>query len=631
MINMIQVFVSDNMDKRFVESPLPNLATVFKDSRCDIPIIFVLSAGSDPKSDFDALAKEMNIKNTPSISLGQGQGKKAEKNIEDCMKTTGTGGWVLLQNCHLAATWMGRLEAICEGFGEHNTHADFRLWLTSMPTPQFPISVLQNSVKMTLEPPTGLKANLKLSYSQLDDKILKSCKKEAEFKKLLFGLCFFHAIIQERRKFGSIGWNIPYEFTYEDLVVSRRQLGLFLDEYDKIPFKVLNFICAEINYGGRVTDDKDKRLIATILKFYMCPEVLQDGYKFSSSGTYFSPEPGVQADYLNYIETLPLNPAPEVFGLHENAEIITNQNLGLNLLTNVQALQTRSSGVGGKTKEQIVEEVTKLLQTKIPKEFDLKEISKNYSTKYVESMNTVLVQEIEKYNILIKIMASSLKNILRAISGFITMDEELEKLSDALYNQRVPTAWGDVFLSLKPLMPWVEDLTARISFFTKWVDRGTPDVFWISGFSFPQAFITGTLQNYARKMKVAIDRISFDFKYMDHVNPEDIKKKPEDGVYITGIYLEGAKWDFDEHCLTDPKPKELYSEMPLIWLIPRVDRIDPTSGVYMCPIYKVLSRAGTLSTTGHSTNFVMFIEITSKRSQEEWVKAGVAGFLALRS
>ena len=631
MISMIQVYVSENMDKRFVESPLPNLATVFKDSRCDIPIIFVLSAGSDPKSDFDALAKEMNIKNTPSISLGQGQGKKAEKIIEDCMKTTGTGGWVLLQNCHLAATWMGRLEAICEGFGEHNTHPDFRLWLTSMPTPKFPISVLQNSVKMTLEPPTGLKANLKLSYSQLDDKVLKSCKKEPEFKKLLFGLCFFHAIIQERRKFGAIGWNIPYEFTYEDLVVSRRQLGLFLDEYDKIPFKVLNFICAEINYGGRVTDDKDKRLIATILKFYMCPEVLQDGYKFSTSGTYFSPEPGVQADYLNYIETLPLNPAPEVFGLHENAEIITNQNLGLNLLTNVQALQTRSAGVGGKTKEQIVEEVSKLLQTKIPKEFDIKEISQKYPTKIEESMNTVLVQEIEKYNILIKIMTSSLKDILRAISGFITMDEELESLADALYNQRVPTAWGDVFLSLKPLMPWVEDLTARISFFAKWIDRGTPNVFWISGFSFPQAFITGTLQNYARKMKVAIDRISFDFKYMDHVNAEDIKKKPEDGVYITGIFLEGAKWDNEAHCLTDPKPKELYSEMPLIWLIPRIDRADPTTGIYMCPIYKVLSRAGTLSTTGHSTNFVMFIEITSKRSEEEWVKAGVAGFLALRS
>ena len=347
MINAIQLFVTQNMDKKFVESPMPHLATVFKDSRCDIPIIFVLSAGSDPKSDFDSLAKEMQIKNILSISLGQGQGIKAQKMMEEAAKTTGMGGWVLLQNCHLAKTWMPKLESMCENYTEHNTHPDYRLWLTSMPTPDFPISVLQNSVKMTLEPPTGLKANLKLSYSQLDDKLLNSCKKTVEFKKLLFGLCFFHAVIQERRKFGPIGWNIPYEFTYEDLVVSRRQLALFLDDYEIIPFKVLNFICAEINYGGRVTDDKDKRLIATILKYYMRAEVIKDGHKFSESGIYISPEAGVQADYLNYIDSLPLNPAPEVFGMHENAEIITNQNQALNLLNNVQSLQTKSTGTGG--------------------------------------------------------------------------------------------------------------------------------------------------------------------------------------------------------------------------------------------------------------------------------------------
>ena len=317
--------------------------------------------------------------------------------------------------------------------------------------------------------------------------------------------------------------------------------------------------------------------------------------------------------------------------MHENAEIITNQNQALGVLLNVQSLQTRSSGVGGKSRDQIIEEVALFLQEKLPSLFDIREIMINYPTKYEESMNTVLVQEIEKYNSLIKIMDISLKNILRALSGFITMDEDLEKLADSLYNQRVPIAWGDVFLSLKPLMPWVEDLTARIEFFNKWIKHGTPNVFWISGFSFPQAFITGTLQNYARKKKIAIDRIGFDFKYMDHLTVASIKKKPEDGVYIVGIFLEGAKWDDQNHSLADPKPKELYSEMPLIWLVPREDRQVPTSGFYLCPIYKVLSRAGTLSTTGHSTNFVMYIEMTSDRPQENWVKAGVAGFLALRT
>lgn len=185
------------------------------------------------------------------------------------------------------------MEALCENFNPDLTHPDFRLWLTSIPSPKFPISVLQNSVKVTLEPPSGIKDNLKQSYQQLDDAQLSACSKPETFKKLLFGLCFFHAILQERKRFGPIGWNKPYDFTAEDLFVSRSQLQLFIDEYSEIPFKVLKFICAEINYGGRVTDSNDKILIATLIKKYITPEILEDNYKFSESGTYFSPEAGV--------------------------------------------------------------------------------------------------------------------------------------------------------------------------------------------------------------------------------------------------------------------------------------------------------------------------------------------------
>ena len=116
---------------------------------------------------------------------------------------------------------MPDLERLCEEFNEGN-HKDFRLWLTSMPTPFFPISVLQNGVKMSMEPPSGLRSNLLRSYATIDDKDLEECKKPEAYKKLLFGFCLFHAIIQDRRKFGPIGWNIPYEFTKEDLTVCKK-------------------------------------------------------------------------------------------------------------------------------------------------------------------------------------------------------------------------------------------------------------------------------------------------------------------------------------------------------------------------------------------------------------------------
>ena len=104
---------------------------------------------------------------------------------------------------------------------------------------------------------------------------------------------------------------------------------VFLEEYEEIPFKVLNFICADINYGGRVTDDKDKRLISTLLRNFINPKVLTPDYSYSLSGIYHNIAPGNQVDYLRYIEKLPLNVKPEIFGLNSNAEITTNKNMSL--------------------------------------------------------------------------------------------------------------------------------------------------------------------------------------------------------------------------------------------------------------------------------------------------------------
>jgi len=110
---------------------------------------------------------------------------------------------------------------------------------------------------------------------------------------------------------------------------------VFLDEYSEIPYKVINFLGAEINYGGRVTDDKDVRLIKTILKNYINKDVLRDGHPFSESGIYYSPPAGDVEDYIDYIRKLPLNPGPEAFGLHDNAEITTSESQSRTVLETI--------------------------------------------------------------------------------------------------------------------------------------------------------------------------------------------------------------------------------------------------------------------------------------------------------
>lgn len=111
---------------------------------------------------------------------------------------------------------------------------------------------------------------------------------------------------------------------------------------------------------------------------------------------------------------------------------------------------------------------------------------------------------------------------------------------------------------------------------------------------------------------------------------EDIKEAPEDGCYIYGLFLEGAKWDYAKHCLGDSDPKKLFVEVPLMHLDPIPDRAKPATGIYNAPLYRVLSRTGTLSTTGHSTNFVIMLELLAEHAEDKWILAGVACMLSLR-
>ncbi|NWH35887.1 DYH1 protein, partial [Chloropsis hardwickii] len=518
------------------------------------------------------------------------QGPRAEAMLHSAMEQ---GNWVFFQNCHLAPSWMPSLERLIEGIDPSKVHPDFRLWLTSLPSNHFPVSILQNGSKMTIEPPRGVKANLLKSYISFSDDFLNSCSKVTEFKSLLLSLCFFHGNMLERRKFGPLGFNIPYEFTDGDLRICISQLQMFLNEYAEIPYKVLKYTAGEINYGGRVTDDWDRRCIMSILEDFYKPEVLSPDFAYSESGIYKQISTSSDLNgYLQYVKGLPLNDSPELFGLHDNADITFAQNETFALLGAIAQLQPKTITLGGRSREEIVEETSKDILAKLPDPMNVQEVIHKYPLLYEESMNTVLVQEVIRYNKLLEEVALSLKDLLKALKGLVVMSSRLELMASSLYNNAVPEIWNaKAYPSLKPLASWVNDLVQRIEFLQNWISHGIPSVFWISGFFFPQAFLTGTLQNFARKSVISIDTISFSFKVMKE-SVKELKQQPDVGCYIHGLFLEGARWDAAAGQLAESRPKELYTEMAVIWLLPVANRKPPESGSYLCPIYKTLTRAG---------------------------------------
>ena len=156
-------YIMAELGEQFVSPPPFDITKSFEESNCLSPLIFILSPGADPMGSLLLFSEKMGFdEGFQSISLGQGQGPIAQRMIEEARDM---GQWVCLQNCHLAASWMPTLEYIWEKLDMFNTSPTFRLWLTSYPSDRFPVTLLQNGVKMTNEPPTGLQQNLIRSYN----------------------------------------------------------------------------------------------------------------------------------------------------------------------------------------------------------------------------------------------------------------------------------------------------------------------------------------------------------------------------------------------------------------------------------------------------------------------------------
>eukprot|EP00397_Hematodinium_sp_SG-2012_P000140 GEMP01000140.1.p1 GENE.GEMP01000140.1~~GEMP01000140.1.p1 ORF type:complete len:2733 (+),score=458.69 GEMP01000140.1:292-8199(+) len=628
-------FIKEELGALFIESPPFDLEGAFADSKSTAPMIFILSAGADPTQALIKLAHSQKYQDRLHfISLGQGQGPKAERLIEVGRED---GDWVCLMNCHLAASWMGTLDRIQEQQDADKIDPDYRLWLTSMPSPAFPVVVLQSGIKITNEPPKGLKANVGKTFTDISEDFYESCpSKPSEFKKLLFVLGFFHGVILERRKFGPIGWNIPYDWMDSDFKVSSEQVHMYLTNQPGVPWSTLNYIIAEVNYGGRVTDDKDVRLISAVLKRYFTEAVLEDNYKLSSLDTYFVPAASSLDDIRAYIRTWPLEENPKIFGLHPNALTTAQFNQCRQFVDTIISVQPRISSGGGVKPEDVVADMSDKFKAQVPEEMDKRNAHElTYAVtsdgKGVISLGVFHGQEVDRFNSVLEVVIRDLSLIKKAIKGFVVMSAELEEMYNAFLVQKVPQSWLKVaYPCLKPLNSWMSDFMSRMDFMNEWLLKGPPVAFWLSCFFFPQGFMTASMQVYARQTEIAIDTLIFRTNVTTQPVVEDMTEiqRPEAGVYIYGLFIQGCGWDLESSCIVESNKNELFVLMPMIGLEPVIESEQgppPPFGVYQCPLYKTSERRGVLSTTGHSTNFVMFLNIQHKKDDDlHWVRRGVA-------
>ncbi|KAM9407837.1 LOW QUALITY PROTEIN: dynein axonemal heavy chain 2 [Salvelinus alpinus] len=626
----VAAFIINNLGSRFVEPPVLDMKAVVEDSTTKTPLIFVLSPGVDPTGALLQLAEASGMsRKFHALSLGQGQAPIATRMIKEGVKS---GHWVFLANCHLCLSWMPQLDKLVELLQVEEPHPDFRLWLSSSPHPDFPIAILQAGIKMTTEPPRGVKSNMKRLYQLVTEGQFTRCARPVLYRKLLFALCFFHSILLERKKFLQLGWNIIYGFNDSDFEVSESLMSLYLDEYEEIPWDALKYLIAGVNYGGHVTDDFDRRLLTTYINDYFCEAaVAAPFFKLSSLSTYYIPRDGPQSSYREYISHLPATEHPEVFGQHPNADIASQIAETRTLFDTLLSLQpqvtsgaTAGAAAGTSRENKVLELAADVLQ-KIPGLIDY-EGTRVLLADDPSPLNVVLLQEIQRYNALLHTIRSSLIELEKGIKGLVVMSSSLEETFHCIFDARVPPLWVKAYPSLKPLASWTRDLCQRVEQFARWAETAhPPTLFWLSGFTFPTGFLTAVLQSSARQHSVSVDTLSWEF-IVATVDDNNLLFPPKDGVFIRGLYLEGAGWDKKNSCLVEAKPMQLVCPIPTIHFKPVENRKKIAKSMYLCPCYYFPVRSG----DGGRPSFVVGVDLKSGDVPfDHWIKRGTALLMSL--
>lgn len=304
--------------------------------------------------------------------MGEEQEIPATAGIENGMVS---GKWIVLNNCHLSLDFMATMEDVLNP-KDKVVHPDFRIWITCEPHKEFPLGLLQMAIKVTTEPPKGLKAGISRTFNtMINQDFLERVEPYEKWRAIVYSVCFMHSVVQERRKFGPLGFCIPYEFNFSDLQASLTFLEQHMTQCGTLntpySWKAMQYMVCDVQYGGRITDGLDRELFQTYGALWIQEAIFNPGYCFNNSVVEYSyciPEQTEHVKYLEDISLIPAQDSPPIFGLHSNADLtfrLKESNEMLTTLTDTQPKE--ASGGGGLSREdQVKEKIEKELLPSLP-------------------------------------------------------------------------------------------------------------------------------------------------------------------------------------------------------------------------------------------------------------------------
>jgi dynein heavy chain len=653
----LRKWIEEEMGTEYVSQPPFDMSACYDETSNQIPTFFVLFAGVDPTLWVEDLGKSKNMTfdngRFKNISMGQGQEKPAEAVISQFAKE---GGWVMLQNCHLMQSWVPKLERLLE-IVQEGAHPDFRCFVSAEPPPfaswkNMPESLMQSSVKVANEAPADIKSNILRSWANFTHDRIEGCSKKKDFKACLYALCWFHSIVLGRRRFGQQGWSRKYSFNTGDLTICANVLEAYLEANPVVPWQDLRYIFGEIMYGGHITDPWDRRTCNNYLLVIVTPE-LHNGMEFGPG--FKSPDANAEGmDYEGYInytnQKLPAD-SPSMFGLHPNAEIGYLTNWTSSIFDVILIL----GGGGGGDEEtggaNPIKEKMAYFNEKLPEPFQMLDIMDlanplfdGESGPYV----MVAVQECQRMNVLNTEIRKSLLELEKGMKGQLNMTEAMEDLVTAISINQWPGRnpfsqcnWEKVsWPSMKNLMTQFADMLVRVEQLVLWTtDLVTPFSLWLPGLFNPTSYLTAVMQVTSRATGLPLDQMTTETHITTFLKPEFVDYYPENGAFVHGLFIEGARWPVGEEAgdtemvtgvptagyLVDSRLKELLPTLPVIYVkaVPVQSTWEPSAvgylrrlpDIYEAPVYLTSFRGAT---------YVFLATLKTVDPNYKWVLTGTA-------
>ncbi|CCW66761.1 unnamed protein product [Phytomonas sp. Hart1] len=499
-------------------------------------------------------------------------------------------------------------------FDGQKGHPDFRVFLSAEPSEVIPIGVLQRSLKLTSEPPTGIRQNIVRAIANFSDEPWEKSAKPTEYRCIMFSMCFFHAVVVERKKFGPLGWNRGYPFNAGDLTTCMEVAANYIEDRPKVPWEDLRYVFGEIMYGGHITDDWDRVLCMAYLRSFIVPECC-DGLQLAPG--LLVPNPCSFQEYMQWLtqdKEFPTE-SPLLYGLHPNAEINYRTTQADVLFKTINELQPKKHAGGNMLSPQdIVQQKIDEIRERLPEPHNLQDLSERLEDDRSPQQH-VFYQECERMNFLIDTLKVTLEELNLGLKGALSMTAGMQELFDQIFLDKMPEKWARVsFMSQRMLGSWVDNFIARNEQLISWnVDLQTPKVTNIALFFNPMSFLTAIMQTISIVNSFDLDQMALVVDVLKK-SADQIETSARDGCYICGLSMEGARWDTTTGCIEDGRLKELYPPMPIMQArslpLSKIDRRDQ----YECPVYKTQARG---------PGFVVSFFLKTKQPSRKWVIAGV--------